>query len=103
MGELQVELSCHMESSHGEGGDRIAVLELPGARVLVVADGAGNSRAGRLAAEAVLEAVRAAVLGMSPAALRTCAWDGLLLEVDRRLCRSAQGGQTTAVVLCIAD
>jgi hypothetical protein len=70
--------------------DRLACFESADGVVLVVADGAGGTGGGAMAAEAVVRAVRAAV-----AEERLNDWLAVLAEVDADL---AGAGQSTAVV-----
>ncbi|MCY0999226.1 hypothetical protein OWM54_19000 [Myxococcus sp. MISCRS1] len=72
------------------------------ATVLVVADGAGNSRRGAEAAEVVLRGVRDAVA--SGAGLDHAeTWRAVLERCDAELVSSGQGGETTAVVACVTS
>lgn len=73
-----------------EDQDRVAWFETADGVVLVVADGAGGTGGGTVAAEAVVRAVGAAV-----AAERLNDWLEVLSEVDADL---AGAGQTTVVV-----
>ncbi len=70
------------------------VFARAGGVVAVVADGAGATAAGGIAADAVVEAVR-----KSGAATD---WAALLSEVDARIVREGSGAQTTAVIVAIA-
>lgn len=73
--------------------DRAAVIPRGEWLVAVVADGAGNSARGATAADAVLEAVRAAEAPYSAEGFVE-----LLIGLDDRL---EEGGETTAVVVAI--
>jgi serine/threonine protein phosphatase PrpC len=75
-------------SARARGQDRAAVIEAPHGLVIALADGAGGTGNGELAAQAVIDAVAAAP-DRDPHAL--------LAELDR-----AAVGQTTAVILTIA-
>jgi serine/threonine protein phosphatase PrpC len=77
----------------GSGQDRAAVIETGDGIVIALADGAGGTANGGLAAQAVIDAVTAA-------AHAPPAWDALLSELDRDPARLGHG-QTTAVVLSV--
>jgi serine/threonine protein phosphatase PrpC len=80
--------------------DQVAVLQWGKAVVLVVADGAGNSRRGAEAAAAAVHTVRAA-LGERSDLERPEAWSDILAGCDAMLASTGQGGETTAVVACV--
>jgi serine/threonine protein phosphatase PrpC len=86
----------HAETS----ADQVAVLPLGEAVVLVVADGAGNSRRGVEAAAAVVRAVHAATVERSDL-MRPEAWSQLLEQCDRLLASTGRGGESTAVAACV--
>ena len=73
----------------GEGQDRVAVFARDdGGIVIALADGAGGTSNGAIAAQAVVDVVRGA----------SGDWCELLRSLDRDVAR-LRGGQTTAVVL----
>lgn len=88
------------EAAGAASDDRVAVLWCGDAVVAIVADGAGNSRAGGDAADAVVGAVRASVE-------RGRAEVGALTEVvracDLELARTGRGGLTTVVVAVVGE
>jgi len=84
------------------GADHVDILSLGEAVVLVVADGAGNSRRGAEAALAVVRAVQAATAERTDL-MRPEAWSDLLKQCDRLLASTGQGGETTAVVACVFE
>lgn len=75
--------------ARGTGHDRAAVIELSGGVAIAVADGAGGTGDGAIAADAVIEAVRDATEHTS--------WASLLVDVDRDAKR-LKGALTTAVI-----
>lgn len=77
----------------GIGQDRAAVIETADGLVIALADGAGGTANGALAAQAVIDAVTAAAHAQP-------AWEVLLSQLDREPARLGQG-QTTAVVLSV--
>jgi serine/threonine protein phosphatase PrpC len=79
----------------GEGQDRAAVFEREGGLVIAVADGAGGTSNGEIAAQAVLETVE--TLAASDAD-----WSVVLRALDGDAHR-LDGGQTTAIVLVVDD
>jgi hypothetical protein len=84
------------------GADHVAVLPWGEAVVLVIADGAGNSRRGVEAAQAVIRAVQSAVVGRADL-MRPEAWSQVLEQCDHGLASAAHGGETTAVVACVTE
>jgi hypothetical protein len=74
------------------GEDRAVVRHDGDRLVVVVADGAGGTRSGAAAAQAVCDAVLAAPSDGTP-------WDVALREVDQMLVRSNGGGLSTGVVV----
>jgi hypothetical protein len=100
MGGFETALHVEPASKGKPGADRVLALTHGDATVLVVADGAGNSRRGAEAAEAVLRGVQDAVA--SGAGLeRAETWRAVLERCDAELVSSGQGGETTAVVACV--
>ncbi|WP_426754728.1 protein phosphatase 2C domain-containing protein [Myxococcus sp. Y35] len=90
----------HVEHAGTTGADRVLALTRGDATVLVVADGAGNSRRGAEAAEAVLRGVQDAMeAGTDVECAET--WRDVLVRCDAELVASGQGGETTAVVTCV--
>ncbi|NMO17637.1 SpoIIE family protein phosphatase [Pyxidicoccus fallax] len=95
--------TAHMvEPQARVSADQVVVLPWGEALVLVVADGAGNSRRGVEAAEAVVRAVRAAVAERSDL-MRPEAWSDVLEQCDRELASAGHGAETTAVVACVTE
>ncbi|RKG63855.1 protein phosphatase 2C family protein [Corallococcus sp. CA054B] len=94
------ETAWHVEPAGRTGADRVLVLTRGDATVFVVADGAGNSRRGAAAAEAVLQCVQDAVEAGSDVE-REETWREVLVRCDAVLVASGQGGETTAVVACV--
>ncbi|NPD25025.1 protein phosphatase 2C domain-containing protein [Corallococcus exiguus] len=90
----------HVEPAGRTGADRVLVLTPGDVTVLVVADGAGNSRRGAEAAEAVLHGVQDAVEAGADVE-REETWREVLVRCDAELVASGQGGETTAVVACV--
>jgi serine/threonine protein phosphatase PrpC len=74
---------------HGAGQDRAAVVEIPGGVVAVLADGAGGTAGGELAAQAVVDAVTARAASAPD-------WVAVLEDLDRP---ARHGGQTTAIAV----
>lgn len=74
-------------------------MERAGGRILiVVADGAGGTGGGALAADAVCDAAIAAFRGTA-----ADSWDRHLARIDAELSRTRHGGLSTAVVVEIAN
>lgn len=82
-------------AARGSGQDRACVLEVADGLVIALADGAGGTSNGAIAAQAIVDAV-------SAAAPTTCDWCELLADLDHDAQRLAYG-QSTAVVLSISD
>ncbi|NTX03502.1 PP2C family serine/threonine-protein phosphatase [Myxococcus sp. CA040A] len=94
------ETAWHVEPAGKTGADRVSVLTQGDATVLVVADGAGISRRGAEAAEAVLRGVQDAVEAGADVE-RAETWREVLARCDAERMDSGQGGETTAVVACV--
>jgi serine/threonine protein phosphatase PrpC len=89
----------------GAGQDRAAVLEIADGLVIALADGAGGTANGALAAQAVIDAAASASAAAgAPATPGTTttspSWSALLSELDRDPARLGHG-QTTAIVLAV--
>jgi serine/threonine protein phosphatase PrpC len=84
--------STAMVPASGAGEDRVSVFWLAGGVVVALADGAGGTGGGALAAQAVID--EAAQAGVD------ADWPSLLLRLDARP-HDLGHGQTTAVVLSI--
>ena len=82
--------------------DLVAIQGFGAGVLLVVADGAGGSGCGRLAAEAVVDHARQCLAGARDAE-NPASWAQCLKEVDEALLKGGSGGETTAVVLTITD
>ncbi|MCP3136521.1 SpoIIE family protein phosphatase [Pyxidicoccus xibeiensis] len=91
-----------VEAQAGTSADHVAVLPVGDAVVLVVADGAGNSRRGVETAATVVREVQAATAERSEL-MRPETWSHVLEQCDRLLASTDNGGETTAVVACITD
>jgi PPM family protein phosphatase len=85
-----------LQPMRGEGQDRAAVFDREdGGITIALADGAGGTSHGDIAAQAVLDIVQ--ILAGSDAD-----WSVILQTLDRDSAR-LQGGQTTAIVLVLGD
>ena len=94
-------LTAQRLESGARGEDRL-VLEHCGRRTLaIVADGAGGMGGGALAAERACSLAAQIMRTTSPGG-PDC-WGRCLAEVDRALTQSGSGGQTTGVIVEIAD
>jgi hypothetical protein len=94
------ETAQRVEPHAQTSADHVAILSWGEAAVLVVADGAGNSRRGAEAAAAVVRAVQAAVAELSDL-MRPEAWSDILERCDHLLASTGHGGETTAVAACV--
>jgi serine/threonine protein phosphatase PrpC len=74
------------------GEDRVIVRQDGDRLLIAVADGAGGTGSGAIAAQAVCDAILAARPDGTP-------WDTLLREVDQMVLRSNGGGLSTGVVV----
>jgi serine/threonine protein phosphatase PrpC len=92
-----------LASLRERGEDRVDVLEHGGTLVVVVADGVGGLFGGARAAELLVERVRDVTA--SPAFTPLCAevWVDLLARVDLLLEADHAAGETTGVVMAIAE
>ena len=100
-GILTVARALASPREHGE--DRIGVFEYGDALVVVVADGSGGLSGGARAAELLVELVREAVAAPALGPLRAEAWVDLLARADLLLEADHDAGETTAVVLAVAE
>jgi len=82
-------------AQRGAGDDRAVVVPLHAGVVIALADGAGGTGNGGLAAQAVIDAVTEGMW-------KSRAWPTLLSEIDRDAAR-LRGGQTTAVVVHVTE
>jgi PPM family protein phosphatase len=89
--------SSRLESG-GRGEDRVAVERAGGRFLVVVADGAGGTGGAALAAQAVCDAAVANFRGG-----HADSWPLLLERIDSLLASAGHGGQSTAVLVEIAD
>ncbi|HEY5927767.1 MAG TPA: SpoIIE family protein phosphatase [Kofleriaceae bacterium] len=90
------EYAIKIQPMRGEGQDRAAVFERDdGGLTIALADGAGGTSNGEVAAQAVLDTVQ--VLAGSDAD-----WAVILATLDRDTAR-LHGGQTTAIVVVLGD
>jgi len=90
------EYAIRIQPMRGDGQDRAAVFERDdGGLTIALADGAGGTGNGDLAAQAVLDTVQ--VLAGSDAD-----WSVILSTLDRDVAR-LRGGQTTAIVVVLDD
>jgi PPM family protein phosphatase len=89
--------SSRLESG-GRGEDRLAVERADDRLLVIVADGAGGTGGAALAAQAVCDAAVADFRSGHAAP-----WPVLLKRIDSLLASAGHGGQSTAVVVEIAD
>jgi serine/threonine protein phosphatase PrpC len=89
-----VELAYAVEIAPASGQDRAVVVERAGGLVIALADGAGGTSAGGVAAQAVVSAVASAPAGTD--------WEALLEALDADVARRGRG-HTTAIVLAIDE
>jgi hypothetical protein len=95
-----LETAWVVEPSGRTGADHVAVLPLGDGVVLVVADGAGNSRRGAEAAAAVVRAVQDATARRTDLS-RPEAWSDVLEQCDAQL--ASGGGESTAVIARVTE
>jgi serine/threonine protein phosphatase PrpC len=103
--ETRIAHAIAIAAVRGSGQDRACVFDASGNVTVVVADGAGGTGHGAVAAQAIVDAVEAVAaqavvdaVGAVPAAPRD--WSTLLLDLDRDA-RLRGHGQSTAVIVCI--
>ena len=85
---------------NNEDEDRVQVFERGEELVVVVADGAGGLAGGASAADAVVEAVRAAFDDDGFDISSAAGWNNILIDVDGELA-AIFAGETTAVVVAV--
>lgn len=91
---MELAYAAEIAAATPPGQDHAVVLERGGGLVIVLADGAGGTRAGGMAAQAVVDAVSAAAPGSD--------WGALLESLDADVARRGRG-HTTAIVLAIDE
>jgi serine/threonine protein phosphatase PrpC len=89
-----VEIAIKVVPASRTGDDRAEAFPRPDGHLLVLADGAGGTSGGSLAADVVLDSSRS----FSPSSAADCT--ALLEDLDRRL---TSVGQTTAVVVVVSE
>ena len=83
-----------VRGARGAGQDRAAVIELADRLVIVLADGAGGTARGAVAAERVIAAARAEAASATE-------WGGVIETIDRD--PALGGGQATAVIATLDE
>jgi serine/threonine protein phosphatase PrpC len=92
-----VEAAVAVLQASGLGADRALAVPTAQGYLLALADGAGNSGSGAVAAERVVQCVAELTEDAGSAD-----WFDVLLALDDELSRSGSGGQTTAAVACVS-
>jgi serine/threonine protein phosphatase PrpC len=85
------------------GQDRLAVLQHEDALIVVVADGVGGISGGAAAADLLLKLIEEAAIAPSFDPLRSEAWAELLTRADVVLEADPHAGETTGVVIAVAE
>lgn len=98
---MRFEIASHAASYRRASADRLAVLEVPGAVVLVIADGAGGLSGGAAAADQFVAFVDEALLDPAFSASDPSGWVELLHRADLVIARAPHAGETTAVVVAL--
>ena len=96
-----IEIYTATESYQRAGEDRVAVIDHPAGRVIVVADGVGGRRNGGPAADAIVRIVTEAAGRMAD----VCdgdVWAEVLADADGRICSDTKCGETTAVIVGVS-
>ena len=96
-------VSCALSSPRELGENRVDVFEHDGAVIVVVADGAGGLAGGVRAAEMLVELVREAAASPAFDPLQAEKWAELLARADILLEADRDAGETTSVVLAVAE
>lgn len=81
-------------AARGAGQDRVRVIERTDRIVIALADGAGGTGNGSVAAQAIVDAIDTASAGVD--------WAALLADLDQDAKRLG-GGQSTAVILSVSS
>jgi hypothetical protein len=98
---LTVSQAIAFAGPHGD--DRVAFWSLEDAVIFVVADGAGGLTGGAAAAEMLVDLVREAVSAPARPFGSSEAWVEVLRRADALLEQDARAGETTAVIVEVAD
>jgi PPM family protein phosphatase len=100
--KVTFQIAERVVAARAVSADHVATIPIGDAVVLLVADGAGNSSAGGVAAEALCARLASTVRdgGFDPD--EEGSWAHLLAECDARLFGEGNGGETTAVALYLA-
>ena len=96
-----IEVYSATECYQAVGEDRVAVIDHPAARVIVVADGVGGRRNGGPAADSIVRIVTEAA-GRIADPCEGDVWCEVLADADARLCADPRYGETTAVVVGVS-
>jgi serine/threonine protein phosphatase PrpC len=83
--------------------DRLAVQDVPGGLVVVVADGAGGMPGGGAAAELALKLVSDAVEYGTFDKFSSESWREVMIHLDAIVASDREAGETTMVVVAISD
>lgn len=90
-------------SFRGGSEDRLAVHDVPGGLVVVVADGAGGVPGGGAAADLALKLVADAVEYGTFDKFSSESWRELMLHLDAIIASDRDAGETTLVIAAISD
>src|SRR6185436_9356411 len=82
--------------------DRVGVVEVGAAKVIVLADGAGGRSGGTEAAEAVIRLARESLDSVNDP-LDPRGWARMLMRLDRLIREDARAGETTAVTVAVTE
>jgi serine/threonine protein phosphatase PrpC len=100
---FQVATAAATPRADGTTEDRVAVHQLGGALVVVVADGAGGIPGGDVAADAVVRGIADAMANEPETFQRVEGLVALLRRIDDDIERTPLAGETTAVVVVVTE
>jgi PPM family protein phosphatase len=89
------------DSFRGDIEDRLAIRDIPGGVVVILADGAGGIPGGGEAADRLLALARHALSAPHFDPFSAGTWVDLMLNADREIERDRSAGETTAVIAAV--
>jgi serine/threonine protein phosphatase PrpC len=103
MVSTSISVASLVASDRSTPEDAVRVVQADAITGFIVADGAGGLGGGARAAHLVVETLEGMMRSVGRATVTPASWCQFLLELDDRLLRDADAGESTAVVAAIRD